>query len=383
LILGIDLSNIRLGGGITHINELLSKFDCSGDTFNKVILWGPITTLDQLPNHSWLFKRNPTMVEGGLVQRLIWQTFHLSKIAKKEGCSLLFIPGGTFLGSFSPSVVMSQNLIPFELGEIKRYGISLRALKFLVLRYLQSFSMRRSAGVIFLTNYAKKVALRVIGATSGEVVVIPHGLSDRFKNSPFQAKLLEPHSVSMPIKAIYVSNIDVYKHQVVVLEAISILRSRGYSISIEFIGPSVPFSLKELNSAMMKHGAKGSWAKYSGEVSYENMREIYANADLAVFASSCETFGITLLEKMASSLPISCSNMSSMSEILEDAGIYFDPLNKQSIADALEQYIVNPDLRQKKRELAYGLAQRYSWNECAKQTFYFLHQVAINFKNKK
>ena len=383
MILGIDLSNIRLGGGITHISELLSKFDCSGDTFHKVILWGPAKTLAQLPNYPWLFKINPPMVEGGLAKRLLWQTFHLTKIAKKEDCSLLFIPGGTFLGSFTPSVVMSQNLIPFELGEIRRYGLSLRALKFFVLRYLQSFSMRRSAGIIFLTNYAKKIALRVIGSAKGEVVVIPHGLSDRFKNSPFKPKLLEPYSDSRPIKTIYVSNIDVYKHQVVVLEAISILRSRGYSVSIEFVGPSVPYSLKELNSAMEKYGAIGQWAKYSGEVSYEKMREIYAAADLAVFASSCETFGITLLEKMASSLPIACSRMSSMSEILEDAGVYFDPLNAKSIADAMQRYIVDPELRQKKRELAYELAQSYSWSECAKNTFYFLHQVAIHFKNKK
>ena len=69
---------------------------------------------------------------------VLWQKINLSIQARKENCSLLFIPGESFLTDFRPIVTMSQNLIPFEWSELRRYGISLITLKWLLLRYSQS-----------------------------------------------------------------------------------------------------------------------------------------------------------------------------------------------------------------------------------------------------
>ena len=122
LVIGIDASNLRQGGGVTHLVELLSVVEPSLHGIERVVIWGASKTLIQLREHPWLEKvMLPRGVDLGLIQRTFWQHFKLSQAAVTVGCDLLFIPGGTYLGSFRPVVTMSRNMLPFELRELHRY----------------------------------------------------------------------------------------------------------------------------------------------------------------------------------------------------------------------------------------------------------------------
>ena len=77
---------------------------------------------------------------------------------------------------------------------------------------------------------------------------------------------------------------------------------------------------------------------------------------------------------MAAGLPTACSNMSAMSEILGDSGIYFDPLDPYSIANNLKILIESQELRLKNGSTSIIKAKKYSWSNCADQTFNFFRQ---------
>jgi glycosyltransferase involved in cell wall biosynthesis len=79
-----------------------------------------------------------------------------------------------------------------------------------------------------------------------------------------------------------------------------------------------------------------------------------------------------LIESMAAGLPVACSNMSAMPEILGDSGFYFNPLNVDSITDTLRICIESSRLREEKSRESFKLAQQYSWERCAHKTFGFL-----------
>jgi glycosyltransferase involved in cell wall biosynthesis len=83
-----------------------------------------------------------------------------------------------------------------------------------------------------------------------------------------------------------------------------------------------------------------------------------------------------LLESMAAGLPIACSNMGPMPEMLGEAGVYFNPEQPDRIALAIRQLIDSRQLRADLAELAFQQAQLYSWQRCAAETFNFLAQVA-------
>ena len=86
LIVGIDVTNLRGGGGVTHIIELLAAAKPYAHGISKIIIWGGSQTLDKLPDRAWLKKVNPPALNRGLLARTLWQRFALSAAARAEHC---------------------------------------------------------------------------------------------------------------------------------------------------------------------------------------------------------------------------------------------------------------------------------------------------------
>jgi glycosyltransferase involved in cell wall biosynthesis len=373
--IGIDATNIRIGGGVTHLLELLNSIEPEQMQVESVLIWANARTLQSLPNADWIVKINPQSLEKSLLRRVLWQIFSLSAAVRAAHCDVLFVPGGSYVGSFHPVVSMSQNLFPFEWEMIAKSGFSVRTLKFILLRWAQSFTFKRSDGIIFLTEYAKLAVLKVTGPLQGKQSVISHGLNPRFQYKAKIQRPIESYSFEDPYSLIYVSTVDVYKNQIQVAMAVEYLRKKGFPLCLRLIGPHESEALTSLLQIQLKLDPNGSWLQYLGALPYQQLNKEYEKADLGVFASSCETFGMTVLEKMAAGLPIACSNQSSMHEILGDGGLYFDPENYESIANAIEQYLLSPQLRDEKQKVAYALSLKFSWNRCAKQTIEFFHSI--------
>ncbi len=115
-----------------------------------------------------------------------------------------------------------------------------------------------------------------------------------------------------------------------------------------------------------------------GAVPYSALTIHYEEADVCVFASSCENMPNILLEGMASGLPIACSRRGPMPEVLGDAGMYFDPESAVDIARALRELIDSPALRTRLAQASFDRAQVYSWTRCASETFDFLAKLTAS-----
>ena len=381
-IIGIDAANLRSGGGVTHLVELLSSADVALEHFDSVHVWTGSQTANGLPRKDWLYVHNLPELNGNLLRRSLWQRHKLGDAAREANCDCLLVPGGVFAGRFNPVVTMSQNLLPFESRELFRFGLSATTLRLLALRFLQSMSFRRSDGVIFLSDYAKSVVTSTTGQLRGEVQVINHGLSPRFLAEPRPQNALEDYSAERPFRILYVSIVNAYKHQWSVVEAVADLRIKGFPLRLDLVGPAEPRPLRRLLKVIKNVDPKGNWVKYTGPIPYTELHQYYKSADLGVFASSCENLPITLLENMASGLPIACSNLGPMPEVLGKAGVYFDPESGESIRDAIEQLVLSPRLRADVAQLAFARSKDFNWERCAKETFSFLERVSLGHRQR-
>ena len=383
LVIGVDVTNLRRGGGVTHLIELLTAAEPEKNGIARVVVFGGGQTLAKLPDRAWLEKINPPDLDRGLFQRIFWQRFKLDGGARAAGCDVLFAPGGSYSANFHPVVTMSQNMLPFEWAELRRYGWSLLALKLLLLRWVQSQTFRRADGVIFLTEYARRGVLRVTGPLSAATTIIPHGLNSRFQIAPKAQLPISEYNHAKPYRILYVSTIDQYKHQWHVVEAVAALRKLGLPIALDLVGPAYPPALLQLNETIARVDAERCWAHYHGAIPYSELHEMYAKVDMGIGASTCETFGMILLEKMAAGLPIACSRNEPMPEVVGDTGLYFDPEQPNDILRALRQLIESPQLRTQLAQDSHRRAQQFSWQRCADETFGFLVEVARQYKVKK
>jgi len=376
LIIGIDASNLRDGGGVTHLIEFLRAAQPYEYGISKIVVWATTETLDKIESRSWIIKSYSSILDGGSVSRILWQKIILYKKACEAACDLLFVPGGRYTGRFSPFVTMSRNLLPFEMKELMRFRWSLKTIRLLVLRSWQSNTFRKADGVIFLTQYAKESVLKITGEIKGKQQVISHGISNRFLMQPRIQRPICEYDFDNPYRMLYVSIISPYKHQWNVIEGLAVLRCAGFPVVLHLVGPSDPKSYALLNASITQWDPLGKWVFYHGEIPYTELHEIYEQAELGIFASSCENMPNILLETMIAGLPIACSDRGPMPEVLGDAAIYFDPESPDSIASALLELINSVGLREKLAQLSFERAQQYSWEKCAGETLAFLSEVA-------
>ena len=370
--IGVNAVNLRRGGGITHLVELLSAANPARFGIERVIVWGGKDLLSALPRRPWLIKSSFPAFKRGLLTRTVWQQFYLPKVAREEGCDVLFIPGGNYLGAFRPAVTMSRNMLPFEWRELLRFGFTLSTLRLLALRLLQARSFQKADGVIFLTDYAQKNVCVVTGQLSARVTTIPHGLNPRFRCQPKVQRPISDYDEASPFRILYVSIVDQHKHQWHVVDAVAELRRQGFPVVLDMVGPAESKSLRRLKRRMERRDSTNTWAFYHGPEDFNELHHRYQAADVGLFASSCENLPNILLEKMASGLPIACSSRGPMPEVLGPEAVYFDPERPEEIAAALMRLIGNNTLRHDLSKKSYARAQQYSWQLCSERTFEFL-----------
>ena len=162
------------------------------------------------------------------------------------------------------------------------------------------------------------------------------------------------------IKLLYVSPLYNYKNQDTVALAYSELKRKFSNLDIKFIGAyhhNMNYYNKILKNSLV------SPDQFLGALSQNQVIKHIYNSDIFLFASSSETFGITLLEAMALGMPIVCSKKSSLPEILKDGGVYFDPKNHRELIKKIELLIKDKNLRKKISYKAFNLSYKYDWNK--------------------
>jgi glycosyltransferase involved in cell wall biosynthesis len=95
---------------------------------------------------------------------------------------------------------------------------------------------------------------------------------------------------------------------------------------------------------------------------------LYASADVFVFPSLYEGFGLPVIEALACGTPVACANTSSLPEVAGDAAVLFDPTQTAAIVDALRQILGDAGLRAGLRQNGLAQAAKFSWRQTALKT---------------
>ena len=379
MVFGIDASNIREGGGLTHLKSILQFANPEQFGVSKIVIWSSQKTLNQLPNLSFIEKKTHTLLNKSTIHAFLFQYLKLKKHAKKEKCQVIFAPGGTFISSFRPFVTMSQNMLPFEWEEAKCYGWKMR-LRLKILHYTQSRSFKNADGLIFLTNYANDYISKVI-KLKNDNVIIPHGVTPSFKKEPKLQKKAGYYTNENPFELLYVSYITVYKHQWNVAEAVCQLNQEGLPIKVKFIG-SVLDSFDKFQKVVEEYENSKMCIEYIPGLKHEELVFHYHISDAFIFASTCENMPIILIEAMSAGLPILSSSYGPMPEVLGSSGIYFDPRDVKSIKDATKLLFENEQVREVIANDSFKKAIKYTWENCANDTFEYISKIGLKENNK-
>ena len=369
LIVGIDASRNRSGGAKAYLLGILSELNPFYYGVKEVHIWAPDSLLNELENYRWLIKHSSKELQQSIIKQIWWQATKLNNEAKSVDCDIMFTTDASTFCRFKPMIVLSQDMLSYEPGAMRRYGYTKQRLRLFAILFIQNYAFRFSDGVIFLTQYASKVIQKSTGLLN-RIKCIPHGVGSNFRL--LQLDHTWPNDSIEPIRCIYISNAEMYKHQWVVVQAISILRANGHNITLQLIGGGEGKAQKLLEESINKYDPDASFVEVIDFISHDKVPEYLSKSNVFIFASSCENMPITLIEGMASGLPIACSDRGPMPEVLQDGGVYFNPEDCKSIVFAVEKIIYNHSLRKYISKRAKKLSNKYSWKRCADQTWAFI-----------
>ena len=373
ITVGIDATRSRSGGAKAHLIGILNQ-DPSQYGIDKIHVWSYDSLLEQLPEVSWLIKHSPPQLKRSIFSQLWWQYHNLSKEVTANNCDILLNPDAGTVSRHHPCIVMSQDMLSFEENEITRYKLFSKArLRLFLLRYMQANSLKCADGAVFLTNYAEKIIQQFSGKLK-QARIIPHGVGSVFAaEHRDDNRLINLHK---PIRCLYVSNAAMYKHQWSVVKAVAMLRDIGYEVTLTLVGGGNGRAKKLMDDEIARSDPNKEFVETIDFIGHDELSNILSDADIFIFASSCENMPVTLIEAMASGLPIACSDRGPMPEVLQDSAMYFDPENSASICKAVETLIKDVKLRVKLAKQSKKLSAQYSWERCAGETWQFLADLS-------
>jgi glycosyltransferase involved in cell wall biosynthesis len=114
---------------------------------------------------------------------------------------------------------------------------------------------------------------------------------------------------------------------------------------------------------------------FTGYVPDADLPAIYTGADLFVFPSLYEGFGLPPLEAMACGTPVVCSNAASLPEVVGDAAIMVDPYDVEGLAEAMLRVLTDADLREHLRRKGLERARQFTWERTARETVAVYREV--------
>ena len=104
---------------------------------------------------------------------------------------------------------------------------------------------------------------------------------------------------------------------------------------------------------------------FPGFVADEDLSALYSSADVMVFPSLYEGFGLPVLESMACGVPVLASNISCLPEVAGSAALFVDPRDVEAMSAAMLKLVSNMDLRENLRKKGFERVEQFSWQSSA------------------
>ncbi len=291
-------------------------------------------------------------------------------VGKRKKLSLIHDPVGVmplFLTG-TRKILSIHDVVPYIYPETST------KLDKLIYHYWLPLAVRRLDAIVTGSEQSKQDIIRYLPVNVEDVVVIPYaaGSNYRLMNRTDVKPVLSRYAIDFPY-ILYVGSLESRKNLPRLLEAFARVRTQLPDWKLVIVGArkwkfsSIFETVKRLEL--------NSFVHFTGYVEEEDLPAVYNGADLFVFPSLYEGFGLPVLEAMASGTPVITSNCSSLPEVAGDAAILIDPYDIQAMADAIQRVLSDPTLAATLRVKGLARAKTFSWKRTAEETIAVYERV--------
>jgi glycosyltransferase involved in cell wall biosynthesis len=282
-----------------------------------------------------------------------------------------------YFGLPCPSVVTIYDVIS---ARYSKYLPSWRAR--LGFELTTRLALATSAHVLTLSEASKRDLMSLYRVQPDRVSVTLLAADDRFRPQPAAAVAAIRHKYGLPSTyVLYLGINKPHKNLLTLVHAWQRLHIAGYKSTgatsdrkLVLAGREDPRYL-EVHRRVHELGLEAN-VQFLGDVADADLPALYAGATIFVFPSLYEGFGLPVLEAMACSTPVICSNTSSLPEVAGDAALLVPPTDVAAWVEAIIRVLSDEALRSDLAARSLARAARFSWQQTARQTLGVYRMVA-------
>lgn len=294
------------------------------------------------------------------MKRFIWlHTVLPVRVARKQ-LDVLFCPDYLMPFTASCPVVLAIHDLAFQLHPEWSDTVVSRQLRWCVPRNVQ-----KATRIVVPSQWVKQELIETFHCSSEKISVIPEGVGDIFQRLPLaQAqKRLARYGLNNVNFLLNVGEWSPRKNLLRLLQAFAAIRT-WYAGKLVLAGGG-RWSQRPLQRAIRQLNLVDR-VVLAGFVPDEDLPALYSCADLFVFPSLYEGFGLPVLEAMACGCPVVASRVAAIPEVANGAAILVDPYDVPGLARAMRELVQDRSRQAQLRQEGFRRAQVLSWTNTAR-----------------
>jgi glycosyltransferase involved in cell wall biosynthesis len=311
------------------------------------------------------------------IKNILWHQRALPQLARGLQLDVLHVPSYRRMlrSGPCPLVATIHDLAPFRVP--KKYSPARMFYGRVIARRL---AHRQNAIIAISENTARDIR-EFFNVPPARIQVIPNGLEhDRFfpgSREQAQAEIAERHHLHAPF-FLYVARLEhPAKNHVRLISAFNDFKSRTSSDWQLVFGGSDWHGAEAIHAAA-KQSPFAADIRFLGFVADQDLPNLYRAAEVFVYPSLYEGFGMPPIEAMACGCPVICSTRGSLGEVVGTAAATVDPDDIESMTKQLSLLANDANLRDQLRQSGLAQARNFDWNRTAADTLSTYARVGQN-----
>ncbi|MBI3610000.1 MAG: glycosyltransferase family 4 protein [Nitrospirae bacterium] len=239
-------------------------------------------------------------------------------------------------------------------------------------KYFERYFYKRlpwAAHFITISEATKVQMVEHLDINPEKITVTHLGVDNDFRNIPVEAAsgILSHYGLTYGSYILYVGTLEPRKNINSLLQAYALLPKRIQKERTLVLAGGRGWLMDRLEQEIRNLDI-ASTTVLTGYVPQEHLPALYNGATVFVYPSLYEGFGLPPLEAMACGTPVITSNVSSLPEVVGEAGIMVDPHDVKRLKDEIERVIEDLSHRSLLSKLGLERSRQFTWKACAKQT---------------
>lgn len=296
--------------------------------------------------------------------------FHIPRLARQLGLDVVHDPIGVTPFAFGAggarTVVTVHDVIPLSFP-----GVSTR-LDSLIYRHWLPRVLPKADLVLTDSDASRADIARYLGVSN--VQICYPGVSQHYAPVEDLESVRQKYGLP-PRYILYIGSLEVRKNLQRLLTAFASVRDAGLPHQLVVVG-AAKWRTSPIFHTVETLGLQKE-VIFTGFAADADLPALYSGADLFIFPSLYEGFGLPPLEAMACGTPVITSNVSSLPEVVGGAAITVDPNDTSAIAKAILHILNDADTAEQLRQRGFQRAAQFSWTRTAREYLHHLNGLAL------